>query len=675
MRNFKILAVMLLAVIFTVSSCKKDNDDEINPNGENMIDIPDGLDNSDIKITNYFENTSPNSDGDFEISASNILIATNTNTGKIIYISIISTQKNSTKSVKEEPSYQLNAKETAIALALNYLPYGYLKATNETFASIKNVIYSLESVKNLETAIASNVNKNGNLNLDELTTELQTVANFMITELDLSKNKSTNTNSSNKYITTKSTKSQPYLLNDRYNGVRLDIGSSVFNETSNTWKLNCTAYNENGIYLGLGKGWFSNDGLAYWNTSDIKYYVPPMNVGKFAGTFTSWSGLKDYFIDTKLLFTEGLSHFDDMTWDKAKLENIELEVSKTNNAIVVLSPEIDDKTMLINFIYQSIGIVDILVDAEGFNAFVYKLMSDTYFMLLMKTEYNNGMTGFTRIASEICDKFKDFLVEESQNLLIPDADAAIEHVLIIKKTIETGGNLAGMLFSWLTYESFAFQVIAEYNTVPVPTDGLIAYYPFNGNANDLSGNGNNGTVNGNVLLTSDRKGNGNSAYDFPGIAYNYISVPHHQTLALNNFTINAWIYTTTDYGYGQIVQKNRDINSGHYGLYINCVVGKVNYTNNVQAVSATNPSIGEWHMITGSVSGNNAKFYIDGVLMQDSIAPNNFVYSGSDNLAIGMHYYSGVPSYWTYPFKGKIDDIRIYNRQLNNDEVQALYNE
>jgi len=47
-------------------------------------------------------------------------------------------------------------------------------------------------------------------------------------------------------------------------------------------------------------------------------------------------------------------------------------------------------------------------------------------------------------------------------------------------------------------------------------DGLVAYYPFNGNANDESGNGNNGTVNG-ATLTSDRFGNANSAYSFDGV--------------------------------------------------------------------------------------------------------------------------------------------------------------
>ena len=49
----------------------------------------------------------------------------------------------------------------------------------------------------------------------------------------------------------------------------------------------------------------------------------------------------------------------------------------------------------------------------------------------------------------------------------------------------------------------------------VPTNGLIGWYPFTGNANDSSGNGNHATVNG-AVLSSDRFGNANAAYSFNG---------------------------------------------------------------------------------------------------------------------------------------------------------------
>ena len=64
----------------------------------------------------------------------------------------------------------------------------------------------------------------------------------------------------------------------------------------------------------------------------------------------------------------------------------------------------------------------------------------------------------------------------------------------------------------------------------VPTNGLVGYWGFNGNANDQSGNGNNGTVNG-ATLTTDRNGNANSAYSFDG--NDFIEIADNPTL---NFT-------------------------------------------------------------------------------------------------------------------------------------------
>jgi hypothetical protein len=218
--------------------------------------------------------------------------------------------------------------------------------------------------------------------------------------------------------------------------------------------------------------------------------------------------------------------------------------------------------------------------------------------------------------------------------------------------------------------------VANFNNSQLPdlTTGLVAYYPFNGNANDESGNGNNGTVQGNVVLTTDRFGKVNKAYDFPGIAFNYIQVPDASSLHISIFTLNAWIYTTTDYGSGQVIQKGRDIVNGHYGLYTTSVGGTNLYSGVNGTTGIPQPSTGEWHMISGSVSGNKARFYLDGKFMKDTSLSNSFVCSGTEPLAIGMHYFAGVPSGWTYPYKGKIDDIRIYNRALSENEISNLYN-
>ena len=73
------------------------------------------------------------------------------------------------------------------------------------------------------------------------------------------------------------------------------------------------------------------------------------------------------------------------------------------------------------------------------------------------------------------------------------------------------------------------------------TQGLVAYYPFNGNANDESGNGRNGTVNG-PSLTTDRNGSSNSAYSFSG---NTITLSDADSKASEPRTISLWAQTTT----------------------------------------------------------------------------------------------------------------------------------
>jgi hypothetical protein len=70
----------------------------------------------------------------------------------------------------------------------------------------------------------------------------------------------------------------------------------------------------------------------------------------------------------------------------------------------------------------------------------------------------------------------------------------------------------------------------------IPTDSLVGYWSFSGNANDKSGNNNHGTVNG-ATLTEDRFGIPNSAYIFDGID-DYITLP--QDFDYSERTISLW---------------------------------------------------------------------------------------------------------------------------------------
>ena len=135
-------------------------------------------------------------------------------------------------------------------------------------------------------------------------------------------------------------------------------------------------------------------------------------------------------------------------------------------------------------------------------------------------------------------------------------------------------------------------------TGEIPKEGLVAYYPFNGNANDESGNANHGIVNG-ASLTSDRFGNDNSAYEFDG-TNSHILVNDTSLLDLtNNFSISSWFEADATIGIPgsvkMILSKHRAGESeGYvYGLwgypFSNPLIGIVNFASNPYYTADTYP--------------------------------------------------------------------------------------
>src|SRR6185312_11005406 len=120
--------------------------------------------------------------------------------------------------------------------------------------------------------------------------------------------------------------------------------------------------------------------------------------------------------------------------------------------------------------------------------------------------------------------------------------------------------------------------------------GLVAYYPFTGNANDISGNGNNPIFN-NATLTTDRFGNPNSAYSFNGVD-NYIQIPNSPSLnPANQISICAWVkaagfYQGPCHGNNIIMKGDGDYLPGNYMIRFDDSY----YTNN-QNCSITNPDV------------------------------------------------------------------------------------
>jgi hypothetical protein len=221
------------------------------------------------------------------------------------------------------------------------------------------------------------------------------------------------------------------------------------------------------------------------------------------------------------------------------------------------------------------------------------------------------------------------------------------------------------------------------------TTGLVAYYPFNDNANDESGNGNHGTVNG-AELTTDRFGNANKSYNFNGIN-NYINIPFSSSLNTiqKGLTMSAWIYMDGgtgsgtpprvlelrgayggggDAGFVMLAQSNSNVSRTFEVRWHN------NFGNTNISISPTSGvSALSWHLITFTCDGSTAigKFYLDGTLINtNSNMPLQGVISScnynSNPLIIGAE--PNQLGKWG----GKIDEVRIYNRALNQSEITYL---
>ncbi len=202
------------------------------------------------------------------------------------------------------------------------------------------------------------------------------------------------------------------------------------------------------------------------------------------------------------------------------------------------------------------------------------------------------------------------------------------------------------------------------------SSGLIGFWPFCGNANDASGNGNNGTVNG-ATLTTDRFGNANSAYSFDGVS-TYIDVAHSNSLNLtNSYTVEFWVKNLNNTG-GWYSTVSKDIWFASQG-FINYIAGtnfaSVNCAASNHAI--TNLPINTWIQITITYENGTLKIYKNGIL----VAQENQSFSNStSSLRFGARHQndgSGIVNY----LDGQLDDIAIWNRALTISEIQQLYNQ
>lgn len=209
------------------------------------------------------------------------------------------------------------------------------------------------------------------------------------------------------------------------------------------------------------------------------------------------------------------------------------------------------------------------------------------------------------------------------------------------------------------------------------TNGLVGYYPFNGNAKDESGKNHNGTV-FNATLTKDRFGINKKAYSFNGVDTR-IEIADNDDFHLANVTVSAWLYLDTSLTtapYQSFVSKS--VGSGTFNSYVcyydNAALAAGGYFSNGsvdQNITTPYNIYGKWfhYTFTYNDATDTKQLYINGSLAATGTTTLTLGYDNSP-LTIGCEYQSNQLMFFV---NGKIDEVRIYNRVLSLSEIDSLY--
>lgn len=203
-------------------------------------------------------------------------------------------------------------------------------------------------------------------------------------------------------------------------------------------------------------------------------------------------------------------------------------------------------------------------------------------------------------------------------------------------------------------------------------DGLIAYYQFNGNANDETSNGHNGEVHG-ASLTTDRFGNINSAYEFDG---NNDFIKTLSTFDFPDRTLSLWVNPYDISGSNTtinvaITQDDNDLNYGILRVEFNDNGIKLWAGGMTGTYSNNSINTNSWVHLVLIREENVSKYYIDNVLTHTATADS----AGSTYNPISDFIIGSGRSTTNQFFHGIIDDIRVYNRVLSSSEIDDIYNE
>lgn len=216
-----------------------------------------------------------------------------------------------------------------------------------------------------------------------------------------------------------------------------------------------------------------------------------------------------------------------------------------------------------------------------------------------------------------------------------------------------------------------------------PTNGLVGFWPFNGDSRDSSGNLYDGVATG-VLLSVDRQGSPNKCYYFNGIAGTRIRTSAPGVLSDNPRTVSFWAkHSTINNSENVITWGSVGSLSNSFSVFFgksqqNQPMIGVDFGGSVLGTMSSSISDQRWHHYVVSFSDSSGVYqnwvsiYIDGVYYSNNVIYNTIPIANTvAGLGVTIGEYNSAGSDWR-TFKGSLDEVRVYSRLLNNDEVLQL---
>jgi hypothetical protein len=228
-------------------------------------------------------------------------------------------------------------------------------------------------------------------------------------------------------------------------------------------------------------------------------------------------------------------------------------------------------------------------------------------------------------------------------------------------------------------------------------EGLVAYYPFNGNASDQGENENGGSITDNVTFTDGVDG---EAAKFGGFGdRGYITVPDDPSLTFEEAaSFSMWARLDDSYGQGNYCdgegedyanQRMLAKSGDRYGFILDTKVnqeGHVYLRNKISDATISNNDIagtseetevdeGEWFHVVHVMDESGTYIHVDGELISQDDRAADFSVVNDEDMFIGIQKGKGSCLPYWYPLDGALDEVRAYNRSLTETEIQTLYSD